>query len=85
MLSKKEKLDLRHDKLQREVTQNNELYEKYKVEFVNKKEKERNKRTENKFREINDLELSVKALEQDINRLENENSNLSNIAESYKS
>ena len=85
LLSKKEKLDLRHDKLQREVTQNNELYEKYKVEFVNKKEKERNKRTENKFREINDLELSVKALEQDINRLENENSNLSNIAESYKS
>ncbi|KAK5781123.1 hypothetical protein RI543_001515 [Arxiozyma heterogenica] len=84
LLSKKEKLDLKHDQLQKEVTQNNELYEKYKIEFVSKKEKERVKRTENRFRETSNLELSVKALEQDINRLENENSTLSNIVKYYK-
>lgn len=78
-LTKREKMDTRHEKLQKEVTQNNELFEKYKVDFVAKKRKERTKRTENRIREINDLELSVKALEQDVNRLEYENENMKNI------
>lgn len=78
-LTKREKMDTRHEKLQKEVTQNNELFEKYKVDFVAKKRKERTKRTENRIREINDLELSVKALEQDVNRLENENENMKTI------
>ncbi|CAL9737561.1 hypothetical protein MOSE0_M03048 [Monosporozyma servazzii] len=78
-LTKREKMDTRHEKLQKEVTQNNELFEKYKMDFVAKKRKERTKRTENRIREINDLELSVKALEQDVNRLEYENENMKNI------
>lgn len=78
-VTKREKMDTRHEKLQKEVTLNNELFEKYKVDFVAKKRKERTKRTENRIREINDLELSVKALEQDVNRLENENEKMKNM------
>lgn len=80
---KREKLSVRHNKLQKELDQNTEILENFKNQFISRKEKERSKREEMRIREINELELNIKGLEQDINRLEAENANLNSIMHNY--
>ncbi|SMN17985.1 similar to Saccharomyces cerevisiae YGR089W NNF2 Protein that exhibits physical and genetic interactions with Rpb8p, which is a subunit of RNA polymerases I, II, and III [Maudiozyma saulgeensis] len=81
--TKLEKLIIRHEKLQKELDSNNEFYQNFKDQFVSKREKSRLKRKDFKIREINDLELSQKALEQDLSRLEYENDNMKNLINQY--
>ncbi|CAD6625570.1 HN1_G0034050.mRNA.1.CDS.1 [Saccharomyces cerevisiae] len=82
--SKLDKLNARNEKLQKEVDQNAEEIEKFSTQFLSKREKDRFRRKEYRIREANKFELTIKGLEQDINRLENENENIhSLIGNSY--
>lgn len=77
-------MNARNEKLQKEVDQNAEEIEKFSTQFLSKREKDRFRRKEYRIREANKFELTIKGLEQDINRLENENENIhSLIGNSY--
>lgn len=78
--SKKEKLIVRRERLQKEVDQSTMEFENFKSQFLSKREKDRIKRQEIRAREANELEMTIKGLEQDISRLEGENGNLQNVA-----
>ena len=71
--NRNDKLILRHNKLQDEVDLNEKNIRNLEMQYESKRRKSRNKRREFKIREINDLEMSLKGLEQDLSRLENEN------------
>jgi len=81
--TKLDKLITRHDKLQKDLDSNNEFFKNFKDQFISKREKSRLKRKDFKIREINDLELSLKALEQDLSRLEYENDNMKTLITQY--
>ncbi|KAG0668020.1 hypothetical protein C6P45_005156 [Maudiozyma exigua] len=71
--NRNDKLLLRHSKLQEEVDSNQENIRNLESLYESKRRKSRNKRREFRIREINDLEMSLKGLEQDLSRLESEN------------
>lgn len=81
--SKKEKLVLRQEKLQREVNHNTEEFENFRNLLVQKRERDRSKRQDLRARELNELELSIKGLEQDISRLEGENGSMHKIVHGF--
>lgn len=81
---KKEKLDTRNIKLTNELKQSNEIFDKIKLDYINKRRKDRLKRAEIKAREVNELELTIKALEQDVNRIEYENNNIKSLLLNYQ-
>ncbi|CAI4062352.1 Nnf2p SKDI_07G3380 [Saccharomyces kudriavzevii IFO 1802] len=82
--SKLDRLNARNEKLQKEVDQNEKEIEKFSTQFLSKREKDRFRRNEYRIREANKFELTIKGLEQDVNRLEHENENIhSLIGNSY--
>ncbi|CAI4062898.1 hypothetical protein N7582_002246 [Saccharomyces uvarum] len=84
LTSKLDKLNARNEKLKKEVDENEEYIEKFSTLFMSKREKDRLRRKEYRIREANKFELTIRGLEQDINRLEHENENIhSLIGNSY--
>lgn len=83
LTTKFDKLNVRHDRLQKELDQNTEIFENFKTTLINKCEKSRLKRKEFKMREINELELTLKGLEQDLNRTVLENDNMLAMINKY--
>lgn len=77
--AKKEKAITKYTKLQKEVEQINNHFEKFKDPFLEKRNKDRIDRNQARALEANDFELRIKGLEQDISRLEGEANNLQAI------
>ena len=76
LISKSEKLESKYDILQKEVLQTSEESEFLKIQFLNIRESERSRRTKQYAQNANEYELIIKGLEQDISRIEGENSNM---------
>ncbi|CCK68563.1 Nnf2p KNAG_0B01160 [Huiozyma naganishii CBS 8797] len=84
LLGKKDKLETRNGKLQKEVLQNNSIVEDFKAEYIPRKDRERTERIERMIMEVNELELNMKALEQDVSRLESGNETMKNAKTSFQ-
>ncbi|CAH00808.1 Nnf2p [Kluyveromyces lactis] len=76
---KKSKSVNKHAKLQKEVNQINDDFDKYTSTFLEKRNRERVERNQLRSQEATEYELRIKGLEQDISRLEGEASQLHQI------
>ncbi|EDO19603.1 hypothetical protein Kpol_1018p141 [Vanderwaltozyma polyspora DSM 70294] len=83
LASRNERLTAMHDKLMKEVSKTSEESESLKNQFIQLRESDRQRRKELRAQTANEFELAIKGLEQDISRLESENSNMKMLMTGY--
>ena len=83
LIAKRDKMNVKQQKLRKEVSQCTEDMENFKSQFLSQRQRDREYREELRIVEANDYELKVKGLEQDISRLEGENEAMHNMIRNF--
>ncbi|CCE65753.1 hypothetical protein TPHA_0M01780 [Tetrapisispora phaffii CBS 4417] len=83
LISKLEKLKSKYDKLEKEANQDSTETDELKSRFINKRLQDRSKREEARIKNSTEFQFAIKALEQDISRIESENQNFQRIIPNY--